>query len=212
MRIRALFGLVVASGLGLGSKASAAVPLPTAIATPICSAPYADDFSALSAAARDFDHRPEATFSYCTRNAAVYECLSYGSDGGMRRDRRKVTLHGTAFAYRKQSGDTLLLTNDHVGAWPAVTDAQHSVDGVPIGCKRVSETLTLVDDEHDAYGKDDIRSEPRHRGVEGARGAPGDALEDRTQRGDPRAEPGGGARVSLGSLPRDQHRQGGLGP
>ena len=155
MRAQALFGLVVASGLGLGSKGTAA-PQPTASATPFCSAPYADDFSALSAAARDFDHRPEATFSYCTRNAAVYECLSYGSDGGMRRDRRKVTLHGTAFAYRKQSGDTLLLTNDHVGAWPAVTDAQHSVDGVPIGCKRVSETLTLVDDEHDAYGKDDI--------------------------------------------------------
>ena len=27
--------------------------------------------------------------------------------------------------------DTLLLTNDHVADWPAVTDAQHVVDGVP---------------------------------------------------------------------------------
>ena len=44
--------------------------------------------------------------------------------------RRTVTLHGTAFAYRKQGGDTLLLTNDHVAAWPVVTDDQHVVDGV----------------------------------------------------------------------------------
>src|SRR5207344_1434514 len=40
--------------------------------------------------------------------------------------------------------------------WPAVTDAQHAVDGVPSGCKRVAESLALVDDEHDAYGVDDI--------------------------------------------------------
>ena len=41
-------------------------------------------------------------------------------------------------------------------AWPAVTDEQHAVDGVPAGCKRVSETLALVDDEHDSYAGDDI--------------------------------------------------------
>ncbi len=108
-------------------------PRPKAPANLVCSGQYADDFSALAATARDYDHHPEATFSYCTRNAAVYECLSYGSDGTIRRDRRRVVLHGTAFAYRKQAGDTLLLTNDHVAAWPAVTDAQHPVDGVPAG-------------------------------------------------------------------------------
>ena len=52
--------------------------------------------------------------------------------------------------------DTLLLTNDHVAAWPAVTDGQHTVEGVPSGCKKITETLALVDDEHDSYGRDDI--------------------------------------------------------
>jgi serine protease Do len=142
------------AALGLGARAGKAAP--PAGANLVCSGAYADDFSALSAAARDFDHHPEATFSYCTRNTAVYECLSYGSDGAVRRDRRRVVLHGTAFAYRKQDGDTLLLTNDHVAAWPAVTDNAHTIEGVPAGCKRVSEALALVDGEHDTFAGDDV--------------------------------------------------------
>jgi serine protease Do len=129
---------------------------PTPSRPPLCAGPYADDFTPLSADARTFDHGPEAAFSYCVRNSAVYECLSYGADGGMRRVRRKTTLHGTAFAYKRQGADTLLLTNDHVAGWPQVTDEQHAVDGVPAGCKKVSETLALVDDEHDDYGRDDV--------------------------------------------------------
>jgi serine protease Do len=132
-----------------------AVP-PTPPPQPFCSGAYADDFGALSATARDFDHHPEATFSYCTRNVAVYECLSYAADGAVRRERKRARMHGTAFAYRRQGEDTLLLTNDHVAAWPNVTDAQHTVDGVPAGCKKVSESLALVDDERDAYARDDI--------------------------------------------------------
>jgi S1-C subfamily serine protease len=122
----------------------------------MCTGAYADDFAALSAQARDFDRHPEATFSYCTRSSAVYECLSYGPDATVHRERRKVVAHGTAFAYRRQGADTLLLTNDHVAAWPAVTDAQHVVEGVPSGCKRVAESLALVDGEHDDYARDDI--------------------------------------------------------
>jgi serine protease Do len=122
----------------------------------MCTGGYADDFTALSPRAREFDRRPEAVFSYCVRNTAIYECLSYGSDGSVRREKRKEVLHGTAFAYRRQGGDTLLLTNDHVAAWPTVTDAQHPVDDVPHGCKKVSESLALVDDEHDSYALDDI--------------------------------------------------------
>jgi S1-C subfamily serine protease len=123
---------------------------------PLCSGTYADDFSALSSQAREFDRQPQSAFSYCVRNTAVYECLSYGADGAVRHDRRTAVLHGTAFAYRRQAAETLLLTNDHVAAWPTVTDAQHTVDGVPAGCKKVTETLALVDDEHDSYGRDDI--------------------------------------------------------
>jgi serine protease Do len=122
----------------------------------MCNGGYADNFAALSTEAREFDRRPEAVFSYCVRNTAIYECLAYGSDGAIRHDKRKTVLHGTAFAYRRQGGDTLLLTNDHVAAWPAVTDVQHTVEGVPLGCKKVSETLAIVDDEHDSYALDDI--------------------------------------------------------
>jgi serine protease Do len=133
------------------SSAGAAPP-----AGPLCAGAYADDFAALAAPARDFDRHPEATFSYCTRSSAVYECLSYGPDATVRHERRKVVAHGTAFAYRRQAADTLLLTNDHVASWPVVTDAQHLVEGVPAGCKRTSESLALVDNEHDDYARDDI--------------------------------------------------------
>jgi len=136
-----------------------AAPAPAALTAeppPLCSGSYADDFRVLSSQAREFDRQPQSAFSYCVRNTATYECLSYGGDGTVRHDRRTAVLHGTAFAYRKQGPETLLLTNDHVAAWPSVTDPQHTVDGVPAGCKKVSETLALVDDEHDSYGRDDI--------------------------------------------------------
>jgi serine protease Do len=121
-----------------------------------CSGDYADDLSALSPHVRELDRAPNAAFSYCVRNVAVYECLSYGADGNIRRVRRRAVLHGTAFAYRQQAGDTLLLTNDHVAAWPAVTDDDHAVEGIPAGCKKVSEALRIVDNDDDAYDRDDI--------------------------------------------------------
>jgi len=125
--------------------------------TPLrCAGAYADDSAVLSPDVRDFDRHPEAVFSRCTRNTAVYECLSYGADGAIRRQRTNVVLHGTAFAYRRQGPDTLFLTNEHVAVWPAVTDAQHRVDGIPSGCKKVSESIALVDDEHDSYARDDV--------------------------------------------------------
>jgi serine protease Do len=130
--------------------------VPAAVAPAVCAGAYADDFATLGADARKFDRAPGSAFSYCTRNQAVYECLSYGADGAVRRDRKHALMHGTAFAYRRQGDDTLLLTNDHVASWPAVTDGQHAVDGVPPGCKRVSESISLVDDEHDSYGRDDV--------------------------------------------------------
>ena len=117
---------------------------------------YADDFSALSARTRSYDEHPESVFSYCARNTAVYECLSYAADGTIRRNRQRSVLHGTAFAYQRQGNDTLLLTNDHVAAWPSVTDSAHPVDGIPGGCKLVSQSLTLVDNEHDDYPRDDV--------------------------------------------------------
>jgi hypothetical protein len=62
--------------------------------------------------------------------------------------RAKLPNNGTAFAFKRQGGDTLLLTNDHVAAWPQVTDHQHAVPGVGPGCKKISESLSLVGEEH----------------------------------------------------------------
>jgi serine protease Do len=135
---------------------AAGVQAAPAPAGPFCTGAYADELTTLSGDAQAFDRSPDGVFSYCARNTATYECLSYARDGGVHRDRRKAVLHGTAFAYKKQGTDTFLLTNDHVASWPAVTDAQHVVEGIPAGCKKVSEALALVDDEYDNYARDDV--------------------------------------------------------
>jgi serine protease Do len=122
---------------------------------PYCVGEYAEDLSRLTPASRELEKQP---YSYCVRNTATYECLSYGDDGSVRRTRKKAIAHGTAFAYQKQAstGETLLITNEHVTDWPAVTDEQHVVDGVPAGCKRVSEAIRIVDNEDDDFDRDDI--------------------------------------------------------
>lgn len=79
------------------------------IASGYCSGEYADDFSVLSPTVREFEGGPQAhSSSYCVRNTAIYECLSYSSDGTVRRVRRKAVLHGTAFGYRVQGGESTL--------------------------------------------------------------------------------------------------------
>jgi serine protease Do len=140
----------------LGAGTAPVLAQTTASQPALCIGNYADDLGGLNAQARATDANPRAKYSYCVRNTAVYECLSYGSDGAMRRSRRTVTLHGTAFAFRYDADDTLLLTNQHVAEWPTVTDEDHAVDGVPRGCKKVSETLKIVDDEHDEYEHDNV--------------------------------------------------------
>ncbi|HET7754779.1 MAG TPA: serine protease, partial [Anaeromyxobacteraceae bacterium] len=138
------------------SDAPASFPLPPrSDAAPYCSGEYADSLEALSASARAFDHsQPPNTF--CVRTSAVYECPSYGADGSLRTTRKKVVSHGTGFGFRQQPGETLIVTNEHVSDWPAVTDDDHRVSDVPAGCRRVSSALRIVDDESDAYEKDDV--------------------------------------------------------
>jgi serine protease Do len=119
-----------------------------------CIGDYAEDMSQLAPKARELEHQPP--YSFCVRNTVIYECLSYATDGSVRRTRRRGVQHGTAFAYKQDNGSTLLLTNEHVAEWPAVTPDARVVDGVPPGCKRVSETIKLVDDENDAYEADDV--------------------------------------------------------
>ncbi len=120
-----------------------------------CAGEYADDFSALLPKARELEQQVGA-YTFCIRTSATYECPSYGPDGNLRRKKVHVSAHGTGFAYRQQAGETLLLTNQHVAEWPAVTDEEHPVDDVPVGCKRVADSLKIVDDTTDTYEADDL--------------------------------------------------------
>lgn len=122
-------------------------------AAPYCRGQYSDNVLALAPGAREIE---EAPYSYCVRSTATYECLSYGTDGNVRRSRSTVTTHGTGFGYRHHNGGTLLLTNHHVSDWPAVTDDAHRAGSVPSGCKRIDDELRIVENESDSYGADDI--------------------------------------------------------
>ena len=120
-----------------------------------CAGEYAEDLSVLSTRARSIE-AATSVYSYAVRTSATYECVSYGPDGNLRRSRSTARAYGTAFGYRRDDSDTLLLTNEHVAEWPAVTDEDHPVDGVANGCKKVSDSLKIVDDDHDDYAADDI--------------------------------------------------------
>ncbi|MFT3841107.1 MAG: serine protease [Myxococcaceae bacterium] len=156
-----LFAVLCGGGLLFTGcqSADAAPPLP-ALAKPsngpFCEGEYAEDFNAMSPVARAFESSPQQKFTYCVRSSAVYECPSYAADGSLRKTQKKTRAHGTAFAYQQANGETLLLTNQHVAEWPAVTDADHPVDEVPSGCKRVSDRLRIVDGESDEYERDDV--------------------------------------------------------
>ncbi|HYX90646.1 MAG TPA: serine protease [Myxococcaceae bacterium] len=136
------------------SPASPPAPAPPAGAA-YCPGEYADDYAALLPKARELEQQLPA-YTFCIRTVATYECPFYGADGTLRRKKRRVVAHGTGFAYRQQGGETFLLTNQHVAEWPAVTDEDHPVEDVPAGCKRVSDTLMIVDKESDSYDLDDI--------------------------------------------------------
>lgn len=117
---------------------------------------YSDTFLPLRDDVRAFERDPANRYTYCIRNFATYECLNYGSDGSIRRRQRYRTVHGTGFAYQLDGEETRLLTNEHVVYWPAVTDTQHHVEDVPLGCKLIKQKLSIVDNEEDEFEGDDI--------------------------------------------------------
>jgi serine protease Do len=123
---------------------------------PLCSGEYADELAVVAPRVRELERDPANQYSYCLRTTATYECLSYAPDGSVRRARKNVVAHGTAFAYRKSAGDTYLVTNEHVASWPAVTDEDHHVEDVPPGCKMIAESMKIVDDEEDGYDANDV--------------------------------------------------------
>lgn len=144
--------------LGLPARASSEGPIPVVpdrSGFSFCLGEYADDLTALSASARRAEQQQDA-YTFCVRTTATYECPSYGPDGQLRRKRRSATAHGTAFGLRREDQGTLLVTNQHVAEWPAVTDEDHRVAGIPSGCKRVSDAVRVVDNESDNYSADDL--------------------------------------------------------
>jgi serine protease Do len=120
-----------------------------------CPGEYADNLSALAPKVRRLEAQL-ASYTFCIRTTATYECPSYGVDGELIHKRTQVVAHGTGFAYRRGGSGTLLLTNQHVAQWPIVTDDDHPAEDVPAGCKRVGEELSIVENEADSYERDDI--------------------------------------------------------
>ena len=115
------------------------------VAAAECSGAYAEDLSALSPKAREAE-RHVTSYVYAIRTTATYECVAYSADGNLHKTRSTNVAHGTAFGYRRDGNDTLLLTNEHVAEWPLLQN----------GCKRIAESLRIVDDDKDDYAADDI--------------------------------------------------------
>jgi serine protease Do len=141
--------LLIAGGAAVGGLVAGRAPV--AKTGVLCDGEYADSLQQLTPRARDIEQGPRAGYTFLIRSTAKYECPFFGPDGKLRRRLVETVEHGTAFAYEVSNGETFLLTNEHVAAWPEVTDAAHKVDGVQEGCKRLEERLRIVHDEHDNY-------------------------------------------------------------
>jgi len=143
-----LLGALVAIGIALDVATRSRISATTAFA---CDGEYADTLQLQSLRTREIEQGPKGQFSYLVRSTAKYECPFFSPDGKLRRRRVQASELGTAFAYEASGTDTYLVTNEHVAAWPDVTDTVRKVDGVPEGCKRVEDKLRIVRDEHDDF-------------------------------------------------------------
>jgi S1-C subfamily serine protease len=124
---------------------------------PLCTGRYADVLAAMAAAARTREARASADYVYCLRATAVYEQVSYGRGGRIRRQYHVKVRHGTGFAYRKRGGDWLVATNQHVVAFPEVTGEDGDLEGVPAGARRVRQEVRIVANEAEPDAPDQIR-------------------------------------------------------
>jgi serine protease Do len=136
------------AGLAVGILAHPELSAATTLA---CEGSYADTLQIESARTREIEQGPRSQYSYLVRSSVRYDCPFFGPDGKLRRRRVQASELGTAFAYEASGTDTYLLTNEHVAAWPEVTDSSHHVEDVPDGCKRVEDKLRIVRDEHDDF-------------------------------------------------------------
>ncbi|HSY38933.1 MAG TPA: hypothetical protein VLA79_05375, partial [Polyangia bacterium] len=139
-----LLGALIVIGIAFDMVTRSELSATTAL---LCEGEYADTLQVQSARTRDTEQGAKSQYSYLVRSSAKYECPFFGPDGKLRRRRVQASELGTAFAYEASGNDTYLLTNEHVAAWPDVTDTFHRIDGVPEGCKRVEDKLRIVRDE-----------------------------------------------------------------
>src|SRR5438477_5035110 len=123
-----LVALLIALGIAFDVLTRSRLSATTAVA---CDGEYSDVLQAQSPRNREIDQGPRSQFSYLVRSTAKYECPFFGPDGKLRRRRVQASELGSAFAYEQSGGDTYLLTNEHVAAWPEVTDTIHRIEGVP---------------------------------------------------------------------------------
>jgi S1-C subfamily serine protease len=117
----------------------------------MCEGAYADTLQIESSRAHEIDQGPRSQYSYLVRSSVKYDCPFFDPDGKLRRRRLHASQLGTAFAYEASGTETYLLTNEHVAAWPDVTDSSHRVGDIPEGCKRVEDKVRIVRDEHDDF-------------------------------------------------------------
>jgi hypothetical protein len=122
----------------------------------LCTGRYADTLAAMSAAARARETRPAAEYAYCLRAKAIYEQISYGRGGKLRRQYHTKIRHGTGFAYRQRGGEWLVATSHHVVAFPEVTGDDADLEGVPPGSRRVRQEVTIVGSEAEPDGPGQI--------------------------------------------------------
>jgi hypothetical protein len=139
---------VIAIGIAFDVMTRSRLSATTALA---CDGEYSDSLQIQSLRNREIEQGPRSQFSYLVRSTAKYECPFFGPDSKLRRRRVQASELGSAFAYEQSGGDTYFLTNEHVAAWPEVTDTLHRIEGVPEGCKRVEDKLRIVRDERDDF-------------------------------------------------------------
>lgn len=119
-----------------------------------CPGRYADNLAVMREAVRVREARPSADYVYCLRATAIYEQVSYGRGGKLRRQYHRKVRHGTGFAYRTAAGEWLLVTNRHVIAFPEVTGDGVDLEGVPAGARKVREEVRIVANEAEPDGPD----------------------------------------------------------
>lgn len=121
-----------------------------------CSGQYSDFLGTMSLKNRQFENSPAASYTYRIRNTVTYEHVYYGKNGKVLRNTLKNTYYGTGFAYLKKGGEYYLATNQHIVEMPEVTETASSVEGVPVGARKIKEVLEIVRNRKNSVKKEYI--------------------------------------------------------